>query len=131
MRFFASYKEAHEVLKLPGSWQRGTIGSKQTGLSSIKLTANEKSLDRISPDLKTVYYVGRGKKGSPGEPIQNQDSFDQEVFFRSLHSKMPVAILAKVKTGFVVYLGTYRVVSVRPVALKDIEYYQIQLVLIQ
>ena len=72
MRFFASYKEAHEVLKLPGSWQRGTIGSKQTGLSSIKLTANEKSLDLISPDLKTVYYVGRGKKGSPGEPIQNQ-----------------------------------------------------------
>lgn len=127
MRFFRSYKEAHEELQLPGSWQRGTIGSKQSGLTSIKLTANPNSLDRISPDLKTVYYVGRGKKGSPGEPIESQDSMDQEVFYRSLHTKRPVAVLMKLKSGLVVYTGYYTVSSIRLVPIKGIQYYQITL----
>lgn len=127
MKFFSSYKEAHEELQLPGSWQRGTIGSASTGLSSIKLTANLKSLDRISPDLKTVYYVGRGKKGSPGEPVESQDAFDQEIFYRSLHSKNPVTILTKLKTGFVVLLGEYQVSSIRLVPQKGVQYYLITL----
>lgn len=127
MRFFRSYREAHEGLQLPGSWQRGTIGTKQSGLTSIKLTANPDSLDRISADLKTVYYVGRGKKGSPGEPIESQDSMEQEVFYRSLHTKSPVAVLTKVKSGLVVYLGMYTVSSIRLVPIKELEYYQIKL----
>lgn len=128
MKFFSSYKQAHEELQLPGSWQRGTIGSESTGLTSIKLTANPKSFDRISPDLKTVYYVGRGKKASPGEPVQSQDSFDQQVFYRSLHSKQPVAVLSKLKTGIVVFLGYFTVSSIRLVPQKGIQYYQIKLV---
>ena len=128
MKFFTSYKEAHKQLQLPGSWQRGTIGNESTGLSSIKLTANHKSLDRISPDLKTVYYVGRGKKSSPGEPMESQDSFDQQVFYTSLHSRNPVTVLAKLKTGTVVYLGQYGVTSIRLVGIKGIDYYQIKLV---
>jgi hypothetical protein len=128
MKFYSSYKQAHEELQLPGSWQRGTIGSAATGLSSIKLTANPKSLDRISPDLKTVYYVGRGKKGSPGEPVKSQEHFDQEVFYRSLHTKNPVTVLAKLKTGIIVYLGEYKVSSIRLVPQKGLEYFLITLV---
>jgi hypothetical protein len=131
MKFYSSYKEAHEQLQLPGSWQRGTIGNASTGLSSIKLTANPKSLDRISPDLDTVYYVGRGQKGSPGEPVKSQDSLDQQVFYRSLHTRNPVTVLAKLKTGFVVFLGQYEVTSIRLVAMKGVEYYQIKLVFIK
>ena len=128
MKFFVSYKEAHQ-LQLPGSWQRGTIGSEQTGLSSIKLTANPKSFDRISPDLKTVYYVGRGRKGSPGEPVEEQEAYDQQVFYRSLFTGNPVAVLTKLKSGFVAFLGFYKVKSIRLVpGMKEISYYQIQLV---
>lgn len=127
MRFFASYKEAHEGLQLPGSWQRGTIGSEETGLSSIKLTANPNSFDKISSDLNTVYYVGKGKKGSPGEPVKSQDRVDQQVFYTSLRSKQPVAVLSKLKTGVVVFLGNYTVSSIRRVPIKGIEYYQITL----
>ena len=129
MKFYKSYKQAHEDLQLPGSWQRGTIGNASTGLSSIKLTVNPKSLDRISSDLRTVYYVGRGKKGSPGEPVTSQEEMDQELFYRSLHTGNPVTVLTKLKTGVVVYLGSYRVSSVRLVpGFKNINYYQITLV---
>jgi hypothetical protein len=127
MKFYSSYKQAHEDLQLPGSWQRGTIGNTKTGLSSIKLTANPKSLDRISPDLKTVYYVGRGKKGSPGEPVESQDVFDQQVFYRSYHTRNPVTVLLKLKTGIVVYLGHYIVSSIRQVPQKGLHYFQITL----
>ena len=129
MRYFSSYKEAHEALNLPGSWQRGTIGTKETGITSLKLTANPKSLDRISRDWKRVYYVGRGKKASPGEPSESQDIKDQEAFQTSLKTGNPVEILVKVKTGLVIALGQYRVQSIRRVPVfQDIDYYQILLV---
>lgn len=128
MRFFSSYKEAHEVLQIPGSWQQGTIGSKDKGLTSIKLTANSHSLDRISQDLKTIYYVGKGKKGSPGQPVKAQQLQDQQVFRKSLQSGNPVAVLTKLKTGFVALLGYYQVKSVRLVPYsREIEYYQVKL----
>ena len=128
MQFFASYKEAHEALQLPGSWQQGSIGTKEQGLTSIKLTANPTSLDRISKDLKTIYYVGKGKKASPGEPVETQRSQDQQAFLTSLQSGTPVTVLTKLKTGFVVNLGLYKVVSVRLVPFfKDIDYYQVKL----
>ena len=132
MRYFSSYKEAHESLKLPGSWQRGTIGNKDTGITSLKLTANPKSLDRISSDWKRVYYVGRGKKASPGEPSVSQDRKDQEAFQTSLKTGNPIQILVKLKTGFVVALGEYRVKSIRRVpGFQEIDYYQILLVRIE
>ena len=128
MRFFSSYKEAHEVLQIPGSWQQGTIGSKDKGLSSIKLTANPHSLDRISQDLKTIYYVGKGKKASPGEPVKSQQKQDQQMFFKSLETATPVAVLTKLKTGFIAFLGYYQVKSVRLVPFyRDIDYYQVKL----
>jgi hypothetical protein len=128
MRVFESYKQAHESLDLPGSWQQGTIGSSATGVSSIKLTANPKSLDRISQDLRTIYYVGKGKKASPGEPKFQQKKQDQAMFYTSLKTKTPVHVLVKNKQGFVVFLGLYQVVSIRKVAgFKEIEYFQIKL----
>lgn len=128
MRFFSSYKEAHEALKLPGSWQRGTLGSKETGITSLKLTANPKSLDRISRDWSRIYYVGRGKKDSPGEPVKNQELEDQDAFQTSLQTQTPIPILVKVKTGFILHIGDYRVMSIRRVpGFKDVTYYQITL----
>ena len=128
MLFFSSYKEAHQSLKLPGSWQRGTIGSKESGVTSIKLTANQHSFDLISQDLKTVYYVGRGKKRSPGEPMSSQHKEDQAMFYKSLQSGNPVTVLMKLKTGVVTYLGKYKVTSIRLVpGFRDIQYYQIKL----
>ncbi len=128
MRVFDSYKDAHESLQLPGSWQQGTIGSAETGVSSIKLTANPKSLDRISKDLQTIYYVGRGEKASPGEPKTKQQQKDQGMFYTSLKTKDPVTVLVKVKPGTVYFLGLYTVMAVRKVpGFKDIDYFQIKL----
>ena len=128
MRVFASYKQAHEALQIPGSWQRGTIGNAETGITSLKLTANPKSLDRISADLQHIYYVGKGKKASPGEPAESQAWEDQAAFRTSLRTKRPVAVMTKLKYGTVIYLGTYRVVSLRRVpGFKEIDYYQITL----
>ena len=127
MRVFDSYKDAHES-QLPGSWQQGTIGSPVTGVRSIKLTANPKSLDRISKDLQTIYYVGKGEKSSPGEPKKNQTRQDQGMFYTSLQTKDPVTVLVKVKPGTVYFLGLYTVVGVRKVpGFKDIDYFQIKL----
>jgi hypothetical protein len=129
MEFFSSYKEAHDALDLPGSWQQGTIGTKEQGLTSIKLTANPKSLDRISQDLQTIYYVGKGKKASPGEPVKAQRFQDQQYFLKSIETANPVTVLTKLKTGVVVALGLYKVVSVRLVPLyQHIQYYQVKLV---
>lgn len=128
MQYFSSYKEAHQALQLPGSWQQGTIGTKEKGLTSIKLTANPHSLDRISQDLKTIYYVGKGKKASPGEPAKGQQKQDQQVFVKSIESKNPVAVLTKLKTGFIAFLGYYEVKSVRLVPFfRGIDYYQVKL----
>lgn len=128
MRFFSSYKQAHEVLKLPGSWQRGTQGNKETGITSLKLTANPKSLDRVTHDWSRIYYVGRGEKGSPGEPIESQTLQDQEAFQTSLERGNPIPILLKLKTGLVIYIGDYKVVAVRKVPGFQVSYYQITLV---
>lgn len=126
MRFYSSYKDAHDALGIPGSWQRGTIGSPETGITSIKLTANPKSYDKISRDMQTIYYVGRGKKASPGQPVSFQQKKDQLPFYKSLATGNPVHVMMKLKPGFVAYLGTYKVVSVRLVP-AFYEYYQITL----
>jgi hypothetical protein len=126
MQFFSSYKEAHEILNLPGSWQQGTIGNETTGITSIKLTENPKSYDRITKDLQTIYYVGRGSKSSPGEPANSQTKTSQTAFYTSLHRQTPVWVLIKLKSGFVLGLGQYRVVSIRKVASLH-DFYQIKL----
>ena len=95
MEFFQSYKEAHEALRIPGSFQRGTIGSAETGILSLKLTENPKSLDRVSMDFERIYYVGIGKKSSQGEPAEDQTLDKQQPFFKSLRTQTPFPVLIK------------------------------------
>jgi hypothetical protein len=126
--FFTSYKEAHEVLKLPGSYQRGTQGTKDRGITSLKMTNNENSLDKISDDLSTVFYVGIGKKSSQGEPSKDQAKEDQEPFFVSKTKQNPIPILIKLESGTVFYAGTYKVKAIRTqVSPKGFQYYEIVL----
>ncbi len=128
MELFPSYKEAHEALQLPGSFQRGTIGNNKDGITSLKLTENPMSLDRISNDLKRIYYVGRGKKSSQGEPATNQSLADQEPFFVSLRTQRPIPILIKLKPGVVLFPGTYCVMKILPnLSPNKVLYYQIEL----
>jgi hypothetical protein len=127
--FFTSYKEAHANLKIPGSWQRGTQGNKTTGISSLKMTNNPDSLDLISDDLSTVFYVGIGKKSSQGEPAANQTLDDQEPFFVSKRLQNPIPILIKLDSGAVYYAGEYKVKAVREqVSPKGYRYYEVVLV---
>lgn len=126
--FFTSYKEAHETLKIPGSWQRGTQGNKETGITSLKMTNNPNSLDKLSDDLSMVFYVGIGKKSSQGEPAKNQRREDQEPFFVSQRLQNPIPILIKISSGFVYYAGLYKVKAIRTqVSPKGITYYEIVL----
>jgi hypothetical protein len=126
--FFTSYKEAHEVLKIPGSYQRGTQGNKTTGITSLKMTNNENSLDKISDDLSTVFYVGIGRKSSQGEPSKDQAKEDQEPFFVSKANQNLIPILIKLESGTVFYAGTYKVKAIRTqVSPKGFQYYEIVL----
>lgn len=125
---FTSYKEAHEALEIPGSYQRGTQGSKDEGITSLKMTNNPNSLDKISDDLSTVFYVGIGKKSSQGEPSEDQTLEDQEPFFTSKAKQNAIPILIKLESGTVYYAGTFRVKTIRKqVSPKGFQYYEIVL----
>lgn len=124
--FFHSYKEAHEKLKIPGSWQKGTHGNKQTGITSLKITYNPSSLDRVSQDLSTVYYVGIGKKTSQGEPAENQSKENQEPFFVSKETQNLIPVLIKLKAGLVYFPGYYQVKKIQVKRSPSLfSYYQI------
>jgi hypothetical protein len=126
--FFHSYKEAHEKLHIRGSYQRGTIGNDREGITSLKLTENPKSYDRIQNDLERIWYVGKGKKSSQGEPAESQTIGDQAPFFRSLELGNDIPILMKLKPSLVIFLGYYRVAQVRnKKTKKNIQYFEIEL----
>jgi hypothetical protein len=128
MQVFQSYKEAHEALQLKGSYQRGSIGNENEGITSLKLTENPKSLDRISIDFQKMYYVGFGKKSSQGEPAENQTREDQVPFFVSLRSQTPFPVLVKLKPGIVLYTGNYRVKKIRTrISSRGFTYFEIEL----
>jgi hypothetical protein len=125
---FTSYKEAHEALHIPGSYQRGTQGTKDEGITSLKMTNNPNSLDKISDDLSTVFYVGIGKKSSQGEPSEDQTLEDQEPFFTSKTKQNAIPILIKLESGKVYYAGTFKVKAIRKqVSPKGFQYYEIVL----
>jgi hypothetical protein len=125
--FYTSYKEAHEALGIPGSWQRGTQGDAEKGITSIKLTANPRSLDRISPDLETIYYVGIGEKSSQGEPAANQTREDQAPFFTSLKKQNPVHVMIKLESGVIFYAGLYKVAKIyKRISPRAKRYFEIQ-----
>lgn len=127
MLFFDSYKEAHEVLKIKGSYQRGTIGNPIDGVTSLKITENPKSFDRISKDLRHIWYVGKGKKSSQGEPAVNQIVEDQALFFKSLETQKDFPVLMKLHGDFVVYLGQYKVTKTEKKTKNKVHYFQIEL----
>jgi hypothetical protein len=106
---FKSYKEAHEKLGISGSYQRGTHGTAETGVLSLKITAHPDSYDKILDDGSTIYYVGKGNKPTQAHPIKTQESANQDVFRTSIktHKKFPV--LYKASPNNVKLLGYYRV----------------------
>jgi hypothetical protein len=125
--FYTSYKEAHEALGIPGSWQKGTQGDKEHGITSIKLTANPRSLDKISPDLSTIYYVGIGEKSSQGEPATNQTREDQAPFFTSLKNQNQVHVMIKLESGVVYYAGLFKVSKIyKRISPRAKHYFEIQ-----
>lgn len=125
--FFSSYKEAHEALGIPGSWQRGTQGTEKDGISSIKLTANPRSLDKISSDMQKIYYVGIGEKSSQGEPAAHQTKEDQAPFFTSKRIQNKIPVLIKLESGVVFFPGLYVVSKIyRRISPMAKHYYEIQ-----
>ncbi len=126
--FFHSYREAHQKLHIKGSYQRGTIGNDIDGITSLKLTENPNSYDRVQEDLDRIWYVGKGKKSSQGEPARNQHIEDQAPFFRSLETQNEFPVLMKLHSSLVIFLGHYRVVQIRKKTTSThISYFQIEL----
>ena len=126
--FFHSYREAHQKLHIQGSYQRGTIGSTVEGITSLKLTENPKSYDRIQNDLDRIWYVGKGKKSSQGEPAESQTIQDQGPFFQSMETRNEFPVLMKLHNSLVVFLGFYQVIQIRKkTTLKGFSYFQIEL----
>jgi hypothetical protein len=125
--FYRTYKEAHENLAIPGSWQKGTQGTAAEGISSIKITSNPRSLDKISPDMSTIYYVGIGKKSSQGEPADHQTREDQAPFFTSKQKQNLIPVLIKLQSGVIYFAGHYKVSKIYKRISPDAKrYYEIQ-----
>ncbi len=125
--FYTSYKEAHEALGIPGSWQKGTQGTKEEGITSIKITSNPRSLDRITGDFSTIYYVGIGEKSSQGEPAAHQLLEDQAPFFTSKQTQNKIPVLIKLESGVVFYAGLYTVSKIyKRISPRAKRYFEIQ-----
>ena len=120
---FRSYKEAHEKLRIPGSYQRGTQGTAETGVSSLKITAHPDSYDRILDDGETIYYVGKGNKPTPAHPTKTQESEEQDVFRKSIETRNKFPVMYKYESQKVKLLGHYRVVGLKKSRRKDVTFY--------
>lgn len=110
---FRSYKEAHDYLGIPGSYQRGTHGTAETGVTSLKITAHPDSYDKILDNGQTIYYVGKGNKPTPAHPTKTQDSTQQDVFRTSIETQKKFPVLYKYEPHKVKLLGYYRVVNLK------------------
>ena len=113
---YKTYKEAHDNLGIPGSYQRGTHGTAETGVTSLKITAHPDSYDKILDDGQTIYYVGKGNKPTPAHPIKTQPAEEQDVFRKSIETHKKFPVLYKAKPNHVELLGYYTVKDLNVVA---------------
>ncbi len=120
---FRSYKEAHEQLGIPGSYQRGTHGTAETGVTSLKITVHPDSYDKILDDGKTIYYVGKGNKPTPAHPVKTQQSSEQDVFRTSIETQKKFPVLYKYEPQKVKLLGYYRVVNLKKAQRQGVSFY--------
>jgi hypothetical protein len=120
---FKSYKEAHEKLKIPGSYQRGTHGTPETGVTSLKITAHPDSYDKILDNGNTIYYVGKGNKPTPAHPTKTQESAEQAVFRKSIESQRTFPVLHKSAPNTVTLLGHYRVEDLKKSRRQGVVFY--------
>jgi hypothetical protein len=120
---FKSYKEAHEKLGIPGSYQRGTHGTAESGVTSLKITAHPDSYDKILDNGETIYYVGKGNKPTPAHPIKTQDSEKQDVFRKSIETQKKFPVLYKFEPNKVKLLGYYRVTNLKKAKRGDVSFY--------
>lgn len=120
---FKSYKEAHEQLGIPGSYQRGTHGTAETGVTSLKITVHPDSYDKILDDGKTIYYVGKGNKPTPAHPVMSQSSKEQDVFRKSIGTQRSFPVLYKYEPHKVKLLGNYRVESLKKSRRDGVSFY--------
>jgi hypothetical protein len=120
---FRSYKEAHEALNIPGSYQRGTHGTAETGVTSLKITAHPESYDKILYNGAIIYYVGKGNKPTPAHPTQTQDSKSQDVFRKSIETRRTFPVLHKEAPHTVKLLGNYRVEELKRAKRQGVQFY--------
>ncbi len=124
---YKTYKEAHEKLGIPGSYQRGTIGTAETGVQSLKITDHENSYDKILENGKRILYVGKGNKTTPAHPVLDQNTTKQDVFRTSIQTKKSFPILHKSEKDHVELLGYYIVKSLKKVHRKGVQFYYAEL----
>ena len=125
---YRTYKEAHEKLKIPGSYQRGTIGTAETGVQSLKITDHPDSYDRILENGRKILYVGRGNKDTPAHPFNDQSAEEQGLFKTSIITQNTFPVLHKIKQGNVELLGYYRVIALKRAIRKGIQMYYAELI---
>jgi hypothetical protein len=120
---FRSYKEAHEKLGISGSYQRGTHGTEETGVTSLKITVHPESYDKILDGGETIYYVGKGNKPTPAHPIKSQESDPQDVFRTSIETQKKFPVMYKYEPQKVKLLGYYRVVNLKKSRRGEVTFY--------
>jgi hypothetical protein len=120
---YKTYKEAHNHLGIPGSYQRGTHGTVETGVTSLKITVHPDSYDKIIENGQTIYYVGKGNKPTPAHPIKTQSSEEQDVFRKSIETQKKFPVLYKAKPNHVELLGYYTVKDLKKSKRDAVTFY--------
>lgn len=120
---YKTYKEAHNHLGIPGSYQRGTHGTAETGVTSLKITAHPDSYDKILDNGQTIYYVGKGNKPTPAHPIKTQSVEEQDVFRKSIETQKKFPVLYKAKPNHVELLGYYTVKDLKKSKRGTVTFY--------
>jgi hypothetical protein len=111
------------MLGIAGSYQRGTQGTAETGVTSLKITVHPDSYDKILDNGKTIYYVGKGNKPTPAHPTKTQSSDEQDVFRTSIETERKFPVLYKYEPQKVKLLGYYRVVNLKKSRRGDVTFY--------
>jgi hypothetical protein len=125
---FYSYKDAHEVLKLPGPYDAQIILSETEGIACLKITEQKGSYHRIINGGRKVYYVGMGKITSPGHPAAYHVEKDQAPFWYNYKTETLIPILTKSRDRRISLLGYYCVDDIcKRLSNEGFTYFDIEL----
>jgi len=114
MQSFQNFAEAHDALKITSN-PKELVSADATGITSLLIIYNSKSLNEANEDWSILHYVGKGKQKISGYPTLNQNELEQMPFYHSKLNANPFPVLFKAYNKRVYLLGQYTVLDIKKI----------------